>query len=229
MNDEDLCCAIDIITLFVRSVRMPRSLSSVPGGSSSIQEGSCTTTKDLQAFYERHPVVNLVSSCGTLFIDVIRRRSVGHSAPTSASDSVVHLMTSLVTYITPTIPPAKLAEFTTYLWTMHVKELRNISFAPYVEFISEFMAVLGQSSEDSLLLASSRSDSLDIGIYGKRDFDLSVADQTAEEVAASNFILEMIKEQLNTLFSETCMTMGGGNTAGGLHGVSIARYVISNT
>ena len=178
-NTRDLCAAVDILALFVRSVKLP-----APARGHMCADVESEVMKER---LQRHPAIRMVRSCGALFNSVLMR----HPSNALAS-SISYLMTSLVTFISPAMSVMALPEFLEFTWTLHIKNMLNISFTASTDFIVECLDILGllaeHSARVSLDLVASKSDSKSIAF-----------------LQAENAILLIITDMLNetsSLFSE---------------------------
>lgn len=137
---------IEILALFIRSVRVPALFDSI------------NKTFTCQSLSTQHPGIMLLSSWGDdLFLQV-----QSHFPTKKIFRSVCFLMTSITTFLVPLLPDddMSLVHIGQYIWLDHVKRLIPHVFDAAVDSINEFITILGpicdqQSSVLSQLPAQS--------------------------------------------------------------------------
>lgn len=143
-NLSQVSKTIDIIAMVVRSVRLPPSESG--------QRDLDVESEDMKRRVQRHPAVLIINALGEAFVEM---RNLRPSATVGAS--VVYLMTSLVTFVSPVMAKDTLPDFLRFTWEQHTKSYLAVNFAATADFVVEAVDIIGPIGESEARLVSNSS------------------------------------------------------------------------
>jgi len=136
---EEVCNTIELIAIFIRSVRMPMRVDQHHVGFAAHQQ-------QLRAHNaEAHPAVQLVSTCGTVFSEIFALLP----SPKLAS-RISYLCQSLTTFVSPALPFSGMPNFLDFVWTQQGNNLLPFNISAVNDLAIEVIAVIGGSTEATL-------------------------------------------------------------------------------